>query len=320
MRAGRVARGDGDPQGVARTRTPSVRVVADADWASVPFGTIFSELVMNAVTQISPDYIAIKAKQNAAWASGDYARIGTTLQIVGENLAEAIDLRPGSSVLDVAAGNGNATLAFARRWCEVTSTDYVETLLMCGRARAEAEGQHVSFQIADAEQLPFADGMFDAVVSTFGVMFAPNQAKAASELMRVCRPGGMIGLANWTPDGFIGQVFKTLGKHVTPPAGVSSPALWGTKPWIDEHFGAAMHVAFEMKHFVFRYRSPEHFLDIFRTYYGPVHKAFLALDASGQAALAEDILATIARFNTATDSSMRVPSAYAEIVIAKQPG
>lgn len=267
----------------------------------------------------TPDYSAIKARQNAAWASGDYARIGITLQMVGESLAEAMDLRPGSSVLDVAAGNGNATLAFARRWCDVTSTDYVDALLARGRARAEAEGQQVTFQVADAEHLPFADGVFDGVVSTFGVMFTPNQAKAAAELLRVCAPGGMIGLANWTPEGFIGQVFKTLGQHVAPPAGISSPALWGTRPWVDQHLGAqARSIAFTPRDFVFRYRSPDHFMDIFRTYYGPVHKAFLTLDPAGQAALAQDLHATIARFNTATDGSMRVPSAYAEIVITRR--
>lgn len=273
---------------------------------------------MNVSVPSAPDYTAIKAKQNAAWASGDYARIGTTLQIVGENLAEAMDLRPGASVLDVAAGNGNATLAFARRWCEVTSTDYVDALLARGRARAEAEGQNVTFQVADAERLPFADASFDAVVSTFGVMFTPNQAKAASELVRVCRPGGMIGMANWTPEGFIGQVFKTLGRHIAPPTGVSSPALWGTNRWIEERFGsAAQRIRIENKSFVFRYRSPEHFMDIFRTYYGPVHKAFLALDPAGQMALAQDLNATIAAFNTASDGSMSVPSAYAEIIIKK---
>jgi SAM-dependent methyltransferase len=227
---------------------------------------------MNATAQaiLMPDYTAIKAKQNAAWASGDYARIGTTLQIVGESLAEVMDLRPGSSVLDVAAGNGNATLAFARRWCEVTSTDYVDELLARGRARAEADGQNVTFRMADAEQLPFANASFDAVVSTFGVMFTPNQAKAASELLRVCRSGGLIGLANWTPEGFIGQVFKTLGKHIAPPTGISSPAIWGTKPRIEHEFAPkARHVVFERKAFVFRYRSPDHFMDVFRTYYGP---------------------------------------------------
>ncbi len=280
---------------------------------------------MNATTQATlatapdaPDYAAIKAKQNAAWASGDYARIGTTLQIVGENLADAMDLRPGATVLDVAAGNGNATLAFARRWCDVTSTDYVDALLARGRARAEAEGHSLAFRIADAENLPFADGQFDAVVSTYGVMFTPNQAKAASEMVRVCAPGGMIGLANWTPEGFIGQVFKTLGRHVAPPAGVASPALWGTRPFIEQHFGPqARDIRVEQRNFVFRYRSPEHFLDIFRTYYGPMHKAFLALDQAGQAALGADLLAAIAEFNTATDGTMRVPSAYAQIVVAK---
>jgi len=267
---------------------------------------------------LTPDYAAIKAKQNAAWASGDYARIGTTLQIVGESLAEAMDLTPGSSVLDVAAGNGNATLAFARRWCRVTSSDYVDALLSHGRARAEAEGQDVTFRIADAEQLPYADASFDAVVSTFGVMFTPNQGKAASEVLRVCRPSGMIGMANWTPEGFIGQVFKCLSKHIAAPAGVNSPALWGTKPWIEQQFGPkARRIAIDGKVFVFRYRSPEHFMEVFRTYYGPVHKAFLALDPAGQVTLAKDLYATIASFNTATDGTMRVPSAYAEIVITK---
>jgi ubiquinone/menaquinone biosynthesis C-methylase UbiE len=269
-------------------------------------------------TAPSPDYTAIKAKQNAAWASGDYARIGTTLQIVGESLAEAMDLAPDAAVLDVAAGNGNATLAFARRWNKVTSTDYVDALLARSRARAEAEGLDVTYRMADAEQLPFEAGAFDAVVSTFGVMFTPNQAKAASEMLRVCRSGGKIGMANWTPDGFIGQMFKTLGKHVAPPAGISSPALWGAKPWIEETFQAAARaIAVADKAFIFRYRSPEHFIEVFRTYYGPIHKAFLALDAAGQTALADDLRATIARFNTATDGSMRVPSDYAEIVISR---
>jgi SAM-dependent methyltransferase len=275
---------------------------------------------MSTMTQSppTPDFTAIKAKQNAAWASGDYAKIGTTLQIVGESLAERMDLTPGAHVLDVAAGNGNATLAFARRWCNVTSTDYVDSLLARSRARAEAEGLEVGYRVADAEQLPFDAGSFDAVVSTFGVMFTPNQAKAAGELLRVCRPGGMIGMANWTPEGFIGQLFKTLGRHIAPPAGVSSPALWGTRPWIDQHFGPhAASIGMEEKSFTFRYRSPQHFVDVFRTYYGPVHKAFLALDPAGQVALERDLVETVGRFNTATDGSMRVPSAYSEIVIAK---
>ena len=270
------------------------------------------------MTLASPDYADIKQRQQATWASGDYAKIGTTLQIVGETLAEAMDLAPGSSVLDVAAGNGNATLAFARRWCRVTSTDYVDTLLALGRKRAEAEALDVAFRTADAEALPFDSGAFDAVVSTFGVMFAPNQLKAANEMMRVCRYGGKIGMANWKPEGFIGQLFKIIGKHVQPPKGVNSPALWGTDGFINETFGPyASSIAIETRNFIFRYRSPEHFVDFFRTFYGPVHKAFLALDRDGQHALEDDLLITIARFNTATDDSMRVPSTYAEIVICK---
>ena len=267
---------------------------------------------------VSPDFAAIKVKQNAAWSSGDYAKVGVTLQIVGETLAETLDVGPDRRVLDVAAGNGNATLAFARRWCEVTSTDYVPTLLEAGRGRAAAEGLEVTFQVADAEALPFEDESFDAVVSTFGVMFAPNQVQAAQELLRVCRPGGQIGLANWTPPSFIGQLFKTLGGHVTPPAGVQSPALWGTEDWLQATFGdAADNISVAKRNFAFRYRSPTHFVDVFRTFYGPVEKAFLALDASGQAALEADILALIERLNVASDGTMTVPAEYAEVVVTK---
>jgi len=269
-------------------------------------------------TLVAPDYATIKQRQQAAWASGDYAVVGATLQIVGETLAEVVDLPSGSKVLDVAAGNGNATLAFARRGCDVVSTDYVPALLDRARRRAAAEGYDIAFREADAEALPFADRSFDAVVSTFGVMFAPNQAEAAAELVRVCRPGGRIGLANWTPDSFIGQLFKTIGKHVPPPAGVNSPALWGSSDWIEKTFSArARSIAIEHRNFVFRYRSPEHFVDVFRTFYGPVHKTFLALDRAGQAELERDLLATIARFDTARDGSARVASEYAEIVITR---
>ena len=172
---------------------------------------------------------AVKARQQGAWSSGDYAVVGTTLQIVGEELCEALDLRAGQKVLDVAAGNGNVSLAAARRWCEVVATDYVPALLERARERAEADRLAIEFREADAEALPFPDGSFDAVVSTFGVMFTPDQERAAAELVRVCRRGGKIGLANWTPEGFIGQVFKTIGKHLPPPPGVRSPALWGTR-------------------------------------------------------------------------------------------
>jgi ubiquinone/menaquinone biosynthesis C-methylase UbiE len=278
-------------------------------------------MTMNVMTPLAatPDYAAIKAKQSATWASGDYAKIGTTLQIVGEILAEAMNLAPGAKVLDVAAGNGNATLAFARRWSQVTSTDYVASMLDKGKARAQAEALSVTFSVADAENLPFAANGFDAVVSTFGVMFAPNQAAAASELLRVCRPGGKIGLANWTPEGFIGQLFRTLGMHVPPPAGLHSPARWGDKQWLQQTFGPnASAIEVEKRNFVFRYHSVEHFVDFFRTYYGPVHKAFLALGPERQMALGADIGETVRRFETSMDGSLRVPSEYAEVIITKR--
>lgn len=268
----------------------------------------------------APDFAAIKSRQKAAWAAGDYAVVGTTLQIVGETLCEAADLRAGQRVLDVAAGNGNATLAAARRWCEVTSTDYVPALLERGRERAAAERLHgIDFREADAEALPFDDASFDAVLSTFGCMFAPNPPRVAAELLRVCRPGGRIAMANWTPDGFIGQLFKTIGKRVPPPAGVSSPALWGTRDRIVELFGTqAAHIAAETRQFVFRYRSPEHMLEVFRGYYGPILKAFAALDADGQHALAEDLVALTNRFDRAGDGAVVTPSDYLEIVITRQ--
>lgn len=270
---------------------------------------------MGQLSAQQPDYAAIKAKQNAAWASGDYAVVGTTLQIVGERLAEALDLRPGARVLDVAAGNGNATLAFARRFHRVSSTDYVPALLEKGRRRAAAEAVDVDFQLADAEALPFDDQSFDAVVSTFGVMFTPNQAKAAAEMSRVVRRGGLIGMANWTPNGFIGQLFKTLGGHVAPPPGVRSPALWGTQQSLSELFPGDADIRCAPMTFTFRYRDPAHFVEVFRTLYGPVHKAFQALDATGQRALEEGILALIDRFNAADDGSVHVPAEYLEVVI-----
>ena len=261
----------------------------------------------------------LKARQQSAWSSGDYAVVGTTLQIVGEDLCEALDLRAGQKVLDVAAGNGNVSLAAARRWCEVVSTDYVASLLERGRMRAAAEGLSVEFREADAEALPFGTASFDVVTSSFGVMFTPNQEQAAAELLRVCKAGGKIGLANWTPDGFIGQLFKTLGKYLPPPAGAKSPALWGTRARLSELFGAgAASLETEARHFVFRYRSPEHFLDVFKTYYGPMLKAFAALDGAGQQGLRRDLLALVGTMNRAGDGSMVLPSEYLEVVISKR--
>ena len=266
-----------------------------------------------------PDLAAVKQRQHGAWSSGDYAVVGTTLQIVGEQLCEALDLRAGSKVLDVAAGNGNATLAAARRWCDVTSTDYVPALLKRGRERAAADHLMVEFREADAEALPFADGSYDVVVSTFGVMFTPDQDKAAAELARVCKSGGKIGLANWTPQGFIGQLFKTIGGHVAPPAGVKSPALWGTPARLKEMFGdQASEITAEPRMFVFRYRSPEHWLEICKSYYGPMLKAFAVLDESGQAALRHDLITLLGEFNRADDGTVVVHSEYLEAVITKR--
>jgi SAM-dependent methyltransferase len=270
-------------------------------------------------TPAAPDLPAVKARQHAAWSSGDYAVVGTTLQLVGESLCEAMDIRAGRKVLDVAAGNGNASLAAAHRWCDVTSTDYVPALLERGKARAIAEGLTMRFQEADAEALPFADKSFDAVLSTFGVMFTPNQDKAASEMIRVCKSGGKIGLASWTPAGFIGNMFKTLGQHLPPPAGVKSPALWGTGERISEMFGSsAASIVAEKRNFVMRYRSPEHFVEIFSTFYGPVLKALAALDDQKRKALVADLLALIGRFNLADDGTMVVPSEYLEVVVTRR--
>ena len=267
-------------------------------------------------TPVQLDLIAIKARQQGAWSSGDYAVVGTTLQIVGEDLCEALDLRAGQRVLDVAAGNGNVSLAAARRWCDVVATDYVPTLLERARERAQAEHLPMTFQEADAEALPFADRSFDVVVSTFGVMFTPDQERAASELLRVCRKGGKIGLANWTPDGFIGHLFKIIGRHMPPPAGLRPPSLWGQRDHLDHLFGhGATSIQARRKHFVFRYRSPEHCLEVFKTFYGPVLKTFAALQPEAQEALRKDLLGLIAEFNRSGDGTMVVPSEYLEVVI-----
>lgn len=265
------------------------------------------------------DLEALKSRQHAAWSSGNYAVIGTTLQIVGEELCEALDIRSTASVLDVAGGNGNVALAAARRWCDVAVTDYVPELLESARRRAAAEGLKIETREADAEALPFSDATFDVVTSSFGVMFTPNQERAARELVRVSKAGGKIGLANWTPDGFIGRLFKIIGKYVPPAAGAKSPALWGTRERIAEMFeSSASAIKSTPKHFVFRYRSPEHFLQIFRTYYGPMLKAFAALSPAEQSALERDIIVLIEEFNRSADGTMAVPSEYLEIVISKK--
>jgi SAM-dependent methyltransferase len=266
----------------------------------------------------APNYTAIKQRQQATWGSGDYAVVGTTLQGVGELLAEAADIRADELVLDVAAGNGNATLAAARRFAKVTSTDYVPILLDKARVRARAEGHTVRFLDADVEELPFADGSFDVVLSTFGAMFAPDHRRTAQEMLRVVGRDGRIGLTNWTPDGFIGRLFKLIGAHVPPPAGVKSPALWGSEPYLAELFPASVaRLRCERRIFNFRYRSAAHWVQIFRDYYGPVLKAFAALDQDGQQALDGDITALLGEFNTAGNASLVVPSEYLEVIVTK---
>ena len=275
---------------------------------------------MSTVSQApAPDLAAIKQRQQATWASGDFAVVGTTLQIVGETLAEAADVRSGERVLDVAAGNGNATLAAARRFAQVTSTDYVPALLDKGRERARAEGLDVRFQVADVENLPFEDASFDVVLSTYGCMFAPDHKRTAHEMMRVVRSGGRIGMANWTPQGFIGRLFKVVGAHVPPPAGVHPPALWGTESHLQELFGAnAAAIRCERRNFNFRYRSAAHWIAIFRDYYGPTHKAFASLDATKAAALERDLTALLEELNVAGPGSLVVPGEYLEVVITKR--
>jgi ubiquinone/menaquinone biosynthesis C-methylase UbiE len=269
--------------------------------------------------QANVDFNAIKQRQQVTWASGDYASIGTRLQIVGELLAEALDLRAGERVLDVAAGNGNATLAAARRFTHVTSTDYVPELLDKGAARARANGLDIQFQVADAEALPFVDGSFDVALSTFGVMFTPAPGTAARELKRVVRSGGRIGMANWTPEGFIGDLFRVIAGYVPPPAGLSSPMLWGNEPRIVELFGPdATDIHCARRHYNFRYRSPAHWIDVFRNFYGPTHKAYAALDPARQARLTEDLTALLERLNTGGSNSLVVPSEYLEILITRK--
>ncbi len=266
----------------------------------------------------APDLEAVKTKQQATWASGDFGHIGVRLQIVGESLCEAVDLQAGERVIDVAAGNGNASLAAARRFADVTSTDYVPALLEQGRARAEADRLAITFQVADAEKLPFADASFDVAVSTYGVMFAPNQKRAAAELLRVVRPGGRIGLAHWTPEGVLGRLFKLMGSFVPPPAGVASPMTWGSEPGLVELFGpSASDIRTTRKMYMFRFQSAEHWVDYFRAFYGPTHKAFAALDEARQKELYAALVDLLSRENTHRGKTLVVPGEYLEVVISK---
>jgi ubiquinone/menaquinone biosynthesis C-methylase UbiE len=266
----------------------------------------------------TPELLALKARQQVMWASGDFAVIGTTLQIVGESLCEAADLQSGSAVLDVACGNGNAALAAARRFCRVTGIDYVPALLARAAERAAAERLDITFAEADAEVLPFAGATFNYVLSTFGVMFAPDQIQTAKELVRVCRPGGKIAVSNWTPEGFLGDLLRTVGRYVPPPPGVSSPLRWGTTSGIAELFPRGVKLLqAERKYFTFRYESAAHFIDIFQRYYGPTHKAFAALDEAGKASLSKDIAQLIETYDRGTGGAIVVPGEYLEVVLER---
>lgn len=264
------------------------------------------------------DFNALKSRQQMTWAAGDYTIIGATLPMLSELLCEAVDLHAGQRVLDVATGSGNTALAAARRFCEVTGLDYVPALLEDGRKRASAEKLEVTFVEGDAEHLPFPDASFDTVLSTLGVMFAPNQEQAASELLRVCRSGGKIGLVNWSPDGSLGEMFRTIGKHVPPAPGLKPPMLWGTEERVRELFGngiASLQVT--KRSFFYRYRSIQHWMEVFGTYYGPIVKALQALDATGQHNLRRDLMDLWERYNRATDGTLVAPCDYLEVVAVR---
>ena len=271
---------------------------------------------MATATATTPDLAAIKQRQQATWASGDYHMIGTQILVTAEQLLESLDVHSTERVLDVATGSGNAALAAARRGCEVIGIDYVPTLLDRARERAISEGVAAQFEDGDAEAIPFEDASFDVVTSVFGAMFAPNQEQTASELARVTKPGGRIGLVAHTPEGYIGQLFKLVGTHVPPPAGLRSPVQWGTEARLRELFGDRIaELTVEKRHLVFRYRSPATWIDYWRRYYGPTLKAFEAVGEDGRGALEQDLLELIARFNRADDGTMVVPNEYLEAVI-----
>jgi ubiquinone/menaquinone biosynthesis C-methylase UbiE len=266
-----------------------------------------------------PDLSALRDRQQATWASGDYAVVGATIPLVSENLCEAIDLRAGALVLDVASGSGNAAIAAARRWCDVVGTDYVPSLLARARERSAAEGFRIEFREADAEKQPFPDASFDVVLSVFGAMFAPRPEATAAELLRVCKPGGKIGLASWTPEGFVGQTFKLMGRFVPPPPGARSPLEWGSREKLDALFGAgASSITANRRTFTFRYRSVAHYLETFRTWYGPTVRAFAALDAAGQQKLSSELSAFVQQSSRSDDATLRIPSEYLEVVITKK--
>lgn len=263
------------------------------------------------------DIATIKQRQQVAWAAGDYAAVGARLVLTAELLCEAVDLRAGERVLDVACGNGNATLAAARRFCQAVGVDYVPSLLARARQRAQAEGLDASFQEADAEALPFPDASFDVVLSTCGAMFAPDQEQTASELLRVCRPGGRIGMVNWAPDSYVGELFRTIGRHLPPPPGLRPPVLWGSEERLRELFGPGVTISAPPRSFLWRYPSAEHQVEFFSTFYGPANKALASLGTDGAADLKAEMLEAVRRFDVSDDATLVLRMDYLEAVIHK---
>jgi SAM-dependent methyltransferase len=263
------------------------------------------------------DLGSIKERQQVTWASGDFHAVAVTITLVGELLCEAVDVGADERVLDVACGSGNTALAAARRFAIVTGAGYVPALVTRARDRFAIEGLQGTFVEGDAEQLPFEDASFDVVLSTFGAMFAPDHERAAAELVRVCRPGGRIGMANWTPEGTIGELFRITGRHLPPPAGLRPPTQWGSEERVRELFGDSVSdLRTTKRDFVFRYRSPEHWLEYWRAYYGPTLKAFEALGDDSEA-YATELLELWERRNRATDGTLAVPSEYLEVVATR---
>ena len=263
------------------------------------------------------DIATIKQRQQAAWASGDYSAVGTRLLPTAELLCDAVDLRAGERVLDVACGNGNAALAAARRFCEVTGVDYVPALLERARERAKAEGLEVDFQEADAEDLPFPDDSFEVVLSTCGAMFAPDQERTAAELLRVCRPGGRIGMVNWTPDSYVGELFRAIGRQLPPPPGLRPPVLWGSEERLRELFGPEVRISAPQRSFLWRFPSAEHQAEFFGSFYGPTNKALATLAPDGAAALKADMVEIARRFDVSDDDTLVLRMDYLEAVIHK---
>jgi ubiquinone/menaquinone biosynthesis C-methylase UbiE len=267
------------------------------------------------MTSTIVDYGAIKKIQRAGWETGDYPRVGVTLQLISEQLVESADVRAGNRVLDVASGQGNAAIAAARRFADATGVDYATNLLAQGRERAAAEGLPVTFTEGDAEDLPFPDGSFDLTLSTVGVMFAPDHQRAADELVRVTVPGGKIGLASWTPSGMVGLLFRTFTTWAPPPAGVRPPTLWGTTEHLDALFGDRIEwISRTEKDHVYRFRSPEHFSEWFRRYYGPITRYAGTLSGADLERFSGDLAEVARTFNNADDGTVVAPATYLEAV------